>query len=125
MRGERGQATVELVLVLPLIAMLVLGIAQLSVVIAAQVRVVDASRAAARAAAVDADPAAAARAVAAAGLVGPAASVQVTRHDGMVTAEVRFRVPARVPLVGTWFNDTSLTARTAMREESRLAGIPP
>ncbi|MDQ1395979.1 MAG: hypothetical protein QOG64_1238 [Acidimicrobiaceae bacterium] len=125
MNTDRGQATVELVLVLPLIGMLVLGIAQLAVMIVAQVRVVDAARAGARAAAVDDDPGAASRAVAATGLGGSRVSVRVSRQAGMVAVEVRFRASSGVPLLAAWFNDTPLTARTAMREELRSAGVPP
>ncbi|MGA1052784.1 MAG: TadE family protein, partial [Ilumatobacteraceae bacterium] len=58
--GDRGQATVEFALVLPVAALLVLGIVQVVAVARDQLTVEYAAREAARAAAVAADPAAAA-----------------------------------------------------------------
>jgi hypothetical protein len=62
-RGQRGQASVELVAVLPLIALLVAAVWQAALVGQAVWLSGSAARAAARAGAVGADPARAARAV--------------------------------------------------------------
>lgn len=53
---DRGQATVEFALVLPVVALLVVGLVELAAVTGLQVVAVDAARAGARAAAVDPRP---------------------------------------------------------------------
>src|SRR5918995_3019013 len=60
-RPGAGQATVELALVLPLVAVLLLSIVQAAVLARDQILVTHAAREAVRAAAVDPDPAAARR----------------------------------------------------------------
>jgi Flp pilus assembly protein TadG len=114
---ERGQATVELALVLPLIVFAFLAILQVGLVVRDQVAVVHASREAARAASVDPDPGAAGHAarrvlagaevlVGARPAVGQSITVDVTYHDRTT-----------VPLVGALFPDLDLHARTVMRVE--------
>ncbi len=63
-RSDRGQATVELALALPLVCVFLLGAVQVAVIVADQMSVLAAAREAARAAAVAADPQGAARAAA-------------------------------------------------------------
>ena len=121
-RGQRGQATVELALVLPIVTVLLLGLAQLAVLIGDQIRVVDAARQAARAAAIDDDPAAPARAATDGGLASDRVAVALDRRDGEVIAVVRYRAATTVPLVGAWCPDVILTARTNMRDELHLSG---
>ena len=57
-RSEGGQATVELVLVLPVVVLLVMAVLQVGLVARAEVMTIHASREGARVAAVGADPAA-------------------------------------------------------------------
>jgi len=119
--GERGQATVELALVLPLVVALVLLVLQAGLVGRDQVLVVHAAREAARVAAVDADagaPSAAARA--ATPLDGSRLRVTVGPRGGpgsIVRVEVSYRCPTDVPLVGRFAGDVELHASAAMRVE--------
>ena len=118
---ERGQATVELALVLPLVVALVLLVLQVGLVSRDQVLVVHAAREAARVAAVDADaaaPSAAARA--ATPLDGSRLRVTVGPRGGpgsIVRVEVSYRCPTDVPLVGGLTGDVDLRASAAMRVE--------
>ena len=94
-RRERGQATVELALVLPVLALLVAGVIAVGVVAATQVSLENAAREAARAAALE-PPAARARAV-------EAATRSLGATDHVVAVEVgpeyvTVRVSAEAPL---------------------------
>lgn len=85
-RGERGAATAELALVLPILVAVTTGLVWLLAVGAAQVRTVDAARETARALARGDDPD---RAVALGTRIAPAGStVSVTRSDGEVRVSV-------------------------------------
>lgn len=109
-RDERGAVTAELALGLPLLLSVVVGLVWLMSVGAAQVRVVDASREAARAAARGDDASAAAdiaRQVAPAG-----AEVSVGLEAGRVVVETRSRVrpPAGLfsALPDVWVSSTAV-----------------
>lgn len=124
-RAERGQAAVELALVLPLLAALALLLLQVALVVRDQVLVAHAAREAAREAAVTADPQAPrAAATAAASLDPDRLDVRVLPAGGartvggLVEAEVRYRSPTDVPLVGALVGDVRLAAKVAMRVES-------
>ena len=118
---DRAQATVELVLVLPVIAVLLLAVVQVGLVVRDQVLVTHAAREAARAAAVDPDAGAPARAgAAAADLVAHRLSVAVTDRQGpgsRVRVEVTYVSPTVVPLVGPLVPDVRLSASATMRVE--------
>lgn len=120
-RGANGQATVELALVLPLVALLLLALVQAAIIARDQVLVTHAAREAAREAAVDADPGAARRAAQRAGpLSTDRLDVEVTGRDGAgsrVRVVVRYTVPIRLPLVGRALGDVRLTASATMRVE--------
>jgi Flp pilus assembly protein TadG len=113
----RGQATVELVLVLPLLVMVALGILQVALVARDVVAVHHAAREAARAAAVEPGPRAPTEA---AERVLPGATTTVVVR-GAVGAPVRVRVDYRsatdVPLVGPLLPDADLHAEAVMRVE--------
>jgi TadE-like protein len=120
-RADRGQATVELALALPLVVLLLLALVQGGLVVRDQILVTHAAREAARAAAVDADPAAAERAARSA---GPLRSDRLhVRLDGRgragsrATAHVSYDAPTRVPLAGSLFGDVRLQATASMRAE--------
>ena len=135
MSDQRGQATVELALTLPLVLTLALVLVQVAVVATQQLAVVEAARAAARAAAVappgGADTAArAAATMAAPGLEADRLVVRVTfTADGTAaTAEVRYRAEGRVPLAGRLLPVVELTAVEAMptdADEQGLAAVRP
>lgn len=115
--GQAGQATVELALLVPLLALAVLAVVQVGLVMRDQIAVVHAAREAARVAAVDPDPA---RAVEAARRVVSGAEVDVGRRPAVgepLRVEVRYRAVTRLPLVGPLVPDPVLTSSAVMRVE--------
>jgi Flp pilus assembly protein TadG len=119
--NERGQATVEAALVLPLVVTLLLAVVQVGLLVRAEVLVTHAAREAARAAAVDADPQAAARAASAStALDSSRMTVHVQGRSGpgsRVEVEVTYVAPTDVPLVGGLLGDVNLHATATMRVE--------
>jgi Flp pilus assembly protein TadG len=119
--GEHGQATVELALVLPLVAVLLLALVQVAVVARDQVLVAHAAREAARAAAVDGDVDVARGAAERAGpLAADRLTVSVSGRDGVgsrVRVVVRYREPLRLPLIGEVVRDLELRSEATMRVE--------
>lgn len=116
-RSERGQATVELALVLPLVVACMFGVIQIGVVVRDQIAVQHAAREAARAVSVDRDPVAATRA---ARRVLARAEVHVGRRPAVgqaIVVEVTYRSRTDFPLVGAWIPDPELSARAVMRVE--------
>jgi hypothetical protein len=114
---ERGQATVELALLLPLVVFAALAIVQVALVVRDELAVVHAAREAARAASVDRYPGAAARA---AHRTLPGSAVDVGSRPGVggeLTVTVHFTSVTRVPLVGPLFPDPDLHASATMRVE--------
>jgi len=120
---DRGSATVEFALVLPLVLVVVLGLVQVGLVVRDRLMVEAAARAGARAAAVQDDPVAiddAAR-QAAPGLDPARVSVEVARTGSRgdpVTVHVTYEDPFQVPFVA-WLlgSGVSLTADAAARQE--------
>jgi TadE-like protein len=113
-RRERGQATVEFALVLPLLMMAALAIIQVALVVRDHVAVVHAAREAARAASVDGDPGRAARRAL------PGAEVEVGPRPDVgeqIRVHVSFTSKTDVPLVGSLFPDPTLRATAVMRVE--------
>jgi Flp pilus assembly protein TadG len=114
----RGQATVELALVLPVVIMLLLAVVQVALVARAQVLVAGAARDAARAAAVAGDPDAARRAALDGSGLDPARlTVEVEIGDDVVRATVRYRDDTSVPLVGAVVGDVTLQSTVVMQRE--------
>ncbi|GAA1134422.1 TadE family protein [Nocardioides aquiterrae] len=113
---ERGAATAELAMVLPLLVAVTLGLVWLLAVGAAQVRAVDAARETARAVARgDAVPEAVARGE----RVAPAGSAVTVRDDGgQVTAVVVGRVAGPGGLFGRLPGVTVSAQAVAAAEES-------
>ncbi len=118
-KHERGQATVELALVLPLLALVLLGVVQIALIGRDSIAVTHAARAAARAAAIDVgsgEPAARG----ATGLDAARLSVTVTgdrERGGIVTVSVSYDDPTDVPLIGRLIGDVRLTDRFSARVE--------
>ncbi len=117
---ERGQAVVELALVLPLVVLFVFGALQVAVVARDQLAIEYVAREAARAAAVSADPAGAAKA--AAGRVAKLApiDVSVSVAGDVVRVRVRYVNATDVALVGVAISDVTLEATAAMAWEPPL-----
>ncbi len=120
-RTERGQASVELALVLPIVILLMLAVVQVGLVVRDQVLVTHAAREAAREAAVDPNPQAARRAaLAGAPLEGDRFDVQLNGRPSpgeRVEVTVSFRAPTSTPLVGPLIPELTLRARASMRVE--------
>jgi len=120
-RRDSGQATVELALVLPLVALLLVALVQAAVVARDQLLVTHAAREAVRAAAVDPDPAAATRAARRAGPLDADRLAVDLSGRGAVGSEVRavvnYRPPTRLPFVGRMLGDLTLRGEATMRVE--------
>ena len=120
-RGDGGQASVELALVLPLVMVLLLAVAQFGLLVRDQILVVHAAREAAREAAVD--PAADAprrAALASSTLAGDRLTVTSTGRGApgsRVHVEVAYQASTAVPLVGAALRGVSLRASATMRVE--------
>jgi Flp pilus assembly protein TadG len=123
--GDRGQASVVLALVLPLLAVLLLVILQIGLLARDVVLVTHASREAARAAAVDPDPRAArAAALAAGGLARDRLSVAMAGGSSVgsrVRVTVTYRAATDVPLIGGFLGERRIRASTTMRVEGPAA----
>jgi len=121
-REDQGQATVELALVLPLVALLLLLVLQAGLVLRDHLLVTHAAREAARAAAVtDGDRAAAAERGArrAGGLDAEHLAVRTSSGDAgtSVSVHVDYRSSTDVPLVGLLLPDIDLGGDATMRVE--------
>ena len=100
-RGERGQATVEAALLVPLLVGLAFLVAQVALLARDRVLVAHAAREAARAAVVDSRPAAVRTAALRTPGLDPARLDVVVRRDGgMVTAVVSYRAVLNVLFLG-------------------------
>lgn len=118
---DEGQAAVELALVLPLLVILLLAVAQVTLVARDQVLVVHAARAGARQAAVDDGSDAVRQAAAdASGLKSSRLRVETTAVGPvprLVRTRVRFVASTDVALIGPLLPDVTLEATAAMRSE--------
>ena len=118
MTHERGQATVEVALLLPFAALLLLGIVQVAVVAAHQVAVTDAAREAARAAAAGGDDGVARQAaLASTGLDHDRLTFEIVRNGASVQATARYLDPTDVPLIGGLLPPIHEAASAAFRTE--------
>jgi Flp pilus assembly protein TadG len=114
---ERGQATVEFALILPLVILMLLAVLQTALVVRDYVGVVHAAREAARAVSVDRNPGAA---TAAARRVLARADVSVGARPavgGPIRVEVRYVSHTDLPMVGLLFPDPELHATAVIRTE--------
>lgn len=114
MRGrgrERGQATVELALLLPVVAVLLLAVVQAGLVARGAVLTVQAAREAARAAAVGDDPAGGVR------LPSDRTSISVRPDGEHLVVVVRYRQVTDVPLVGALVGDVAHHQTIVIRAE--------
>lgn len=120
-KPQRGQATVEFALVLPLLCLFLLMVVQVGLVAKDQVLVHHAAREAARAAAVDPTVSAArSAATRAGGLEAGRMTVSLSggnRRGEVTSATVTYRAPTTVPLVGRMVGDIALSATVTMRVE--------
>lgn len=119
--GQAGQASVELALALPFVAMLLLLLVQVGVIVRDQILVVHAAREAAREAAVEPAPGAArSAALAGSGLDPGCLEVEVTDRGppgSRVRVTATYRAPTLVPILGAAIKDIQLRASATMRVE--------
>lgn len=119
--GERGQASVELALLLPVVVIALLAVLQFGLVARDVILVTHAAREAARAAAVDPAPTAArAAAVASSGLDGERMDLDLAGRAGTgsrVRVEMTYRVPTDVPIFGALMGDRTVRSSATMRVE--------
>lgn len=125
---DRGQATVEFAIVLPVIALLLLLVIQVALVVREHLLVIHSAREAVRAAAVaSSDREAAARFGAT--HAGPldadrlAVEVHTVEVDSRVAVEVTYTSRTDLPVVGLVLPDVTLSSSATMRIESVSA--PP
>ena len=122
-RRDRGSATVEFALVLPILLVVSLAVVQVGLLVRDQLVLVAAARSGAREAAVTGDDGAVWAAVErAATTIAPGAiSMEVGREGARgaaVRVDLEYRAPVRVPFVGWLFPPSvRLHARAAMRQE--------
>jgi hypothetical protein len=115
--GDRGQATVEFALLLPLLFAFLVLLFQVALVARDQILVVHAARAAVREATVTPEDL---RIRSAGTHTLPDATVKVVERGRVgerVVVEVAYRSPTDLPLIGAVLPDVSLRARAVMRVE--------
>jgi Flp pilus assembly protein TadG len=115
--GDDGQATVELALVMPLIALAVLAVVQTGLVVRDDLAVEHAAREGVRAASVDPDPGAAGAAVRRVIRNATVTTSARSAVGGDITVHVTYRSRTDLPLVGPLFPDPELRASATMRVE--------
>jgi Flp pilus assembly protein TadG len=120
-RSEAGQATVELMLVLPVIVTLALLLAQVGLVARDSVMIHHAAREAARAAAVVPTDETAQIAATGSSRLDPS-RLEVALSGGRtkgdhITATVTYSAPTDIPIVGRMLPDVMLQAKVTMRVE--------
>jgi len=121
-RGEDGQATAELALLLPVILIIVLAVGQLTLIWRSQLLVTQAAREAARIGAVSNDPAAITAAARGASGLDPG-RVEVTIVErgapgGLIVVRVRYFPVDQLPIVGAATGSVVVSATATMLVES-------
>lgn len=119
-RGDRGQATVEVALVLPFLVALLFVLAQIGLIVRTQVMVVHAARQTARVVAVDTGADAHSAALGSAGLDPGRTTVSVDgslEPGGLVTVTVTSTVIPALPLFGGSLDPIELTGEATMLVE--------
>jgi Flp pilus assembly protein TadG len=119
---DGGQSTVELAVLLPVLALAMLALVQIGLVGRDYLLVWHAARESARQAAVDPSASAALSGARRASPGLRSGNLSVTLAGGsssgeLVTARVHYRSPTEVPLVGSALGDVEMTAEVTMRVE--------
>ena len=120
-RGQEGQATVELALTLPVLALLLAALVEVGLVVSDQARLWHAAREAARVAAVDPDADDVRAAAERPGLrplqVAVSPAPRFRRQGDPVTVRVTYSPGSRIPLFQSFLDRVELEARGVMRIE--------
>jgi hypothetical protein len=118
---ERGQATVELALCLPVVLFVLGALAEIGLIASDQVRLWHAARESARIAVVEPDPTAARRAAEGAGFGSLRLVIRpeppLRRAGDPLTVSVEYDRRAVIPVIGALFERVDLEARATMRIE--------
>lgn len=119
--SQRGQATVELALLLPFVALFAWALVELGSLATDNVRLWHAAREAARVGAVDPDPAAIREAAEASGLhpieVGVRPGPEGRIQGEPLTIDITYRPEFTAPLIGDLLDRIVMTAEATMRIE--------
>lgn len=116
--GDRGQATVEAALLLPVVAIALLAVIQVGLVVHARVMVTHAAREGARVAAVGGSNGDVVEAVVASGDLPPQRlDVAVSTSGDRTTVVVRYAAPTNVAIVGAFIGDVEMEGVATMRVE--------
>lgn len=120
-QGQGGQATLELALTLPVLALLLAALVEVGLVVSDQARLWHAAREAARVAAVDADADDIQAAAERPGLrplqVDVSPDPRLRRQGDPVTVRVAYSPDSRIPLFHSLLERVELEARGVMRIE--------
>lgn len=114
---DRGQATVELAIVLPFIVLLAAALIQCGLIVVDQLAVWTAARSAARAASISADPQLAAHRAANDAVGLRPLQVTINSTNDVVSAHVVYIDHTNWPLIGLFFPTIRLHATVAMWRE--------
>jgi Flp pilus assembly protein TadG len=120
-RRDRGQATVEVALFLPVVMALLGALLEVGMLAADHVRLWHAAREAARVAVVERDSHAARAAVTRSGLKNVRVDIEPDQRSRILgeplTVTLSYSPSARVPLIGELFESVHLSAKATMRIE--------
>lgn len=116
-RRDRGQATVELALTMPLVCVMLLAVVQLAVVVADVLAVQLAAREGARAASVSLQGDGAAHRAATRATALRPLQVHTVSNAGTVTVRVTYVERTTVPLIGALVPDIAVSASATMQFE--------
>lgn len=121
MQGQEGQATLELALTLPVLALLLAALVEVGLVVSDQARLWHAAREGARVAAVDADAEDVLAAAERPGLrpldVAVFPAPRLRRQGDPITVRVTYSPKSRIPLFHSLLERVELEARGVMRIE--------
>ncbi|MFZ9084835.1 MAG: TadE/TadG family type IV pilus assembly protein [Ilumatobacteraceae bacterium] len=117
-RLDRGQATVEFALTIPVLVIALLGAIQVFVILVDRIHLVHVTRDAARAASVGDDPRSAAEMVINRSFPDREISLTVSMSDDVVTVEMVLSNPTDVPIIGRFLPEVELRESLSMLAET-------
>jgi len=117
-RLDRGQATVEFALTIPVLIIALLGAIQVFVILVDRIHLVHVTRDAARAASVGDDPRSAAEMVIDRSFPDREISLTVSTSDDVVTVEMVLSNPTDVPIIGRFLPEVELRESLSMLAEA-------
>jgi Flp pilus assembly protein TadG len=119
---DRGQATVEFALTIPVLLVVLLGAVQVFVVLVDRLHLVHVTRDATRAASVSADPTSAVSRVVERAWPGRDVSYRVNDDGELVSVQVELVNSTDVPIIGRFLPDVRLTESLTMLVDSFDSG---